>query len=194
MTLPAMTEKLGQSLKPKRFAHSLGVADTAKRLAELHGADPEKAYLAGILHDCAKYLTADEMLQTALALHISVDEWERESPELLHAKLGAAIAQREYGVADEDVLRAIERHIGGAPGMPLLDLLVNLSDYIEPGRDFSDVERLRELAWSDPETAMVEAFRGSMIHILKKHMILYPTTVYTYNDLLARIAARSDES
>ena len=40
-----------KNIKEKRYLHSLSVAVLAKELALCHHVDPEKAYIAGLLHD-----------------------------------------------------------------------------------------------------------------------------------------------
>lgn len=48
---------LKKSLEKKRYTHTLGVANTAACLAMRYGADVNKAYLAGLLHDNAKCIS-----------------------------------------------------------------------------------------------------------------------------------------
>ena len=49
----------------KRFVHSCNVAEMCVKLAEIHGEDKEKAYVAGILHDIRKEID-DETLEKEL--------------------------------------------------------------------------------------------------------------------------------
>ena len=51
-----------------------------------------------------------------------------------------------YGVTDLEVLDAIRYHTSGREGMTLMDKIVCLADYMEPGRDFPGVHKIRELA------------------------------------------------
>lgn len=57
MTTKEIQKDLKNKLKPARYEHTLGVSDTARHLAEIHGYDSVKAALAGLLHDCAKYMS-----------------------------------------------------------------------------------------------------------------------------------------
>lgn len=179
-----MIDTLSRHISPKRLLHSLGVAETARTLARQHGENEDKAYLAGLLHDCAKGLPPAQMLVKAERAGLTPDACQRLHPELLHPQLGAIIARKDYGVEDEAVLQAIGRHMSGAPGMTRLDMIVNLADMIEPGRDYPGVETLRELARGDITQAMISGLRETMLHVLSQGYILHPDTVNTYNWLL----------
>ena len=48
-------------LTDHRYQHTLGVMETAIELANRYGADPNKAELAAIFHDYAKFRPKDEM-------------------------------------------------------------------------------------------------------------------------------------
>ena len=54
-------EKLSTMLKPNRLQHSINVANCAVKLSEIYSYDKDKAYLAGLVHDCAKYFTKDQV-------------------------------------------------------------------------------------------------------------------------------------
>ena len=148
MTEQEIIEDLRKRLKPSRFAHTMGVAYTAAELASLNGIYPGKAYIAGLLHDCAKNLS-DEKLKK-LAEVSGADEEEMAVKPVLHAPVGAYVAKERYGVVDNEVLCAIRRHTVGAEDMSLLDAIVYVADMIEPGRKYFDgLERARALARRD---------------------------------------------
>ena len=44
-----------EQITEKRYVHTLGVAETAVKLAKRYGADVKKAELAAIFHDYAKF-------------------------------------------------------------------------------------------------------------------------------------------
>ncbi len=152
--LGAIREKLCAALPERRYLHSLGVADEAVALAELYGADIAKARLAGLLHDCAKGYPVDEQIPRCDAAGIELDEETRLCPPVVHGCLGAWIAEREYGVSDQAVLRAIRLHTVGAADMTLLDKIVWLADKTERGRTFDGVERLRDESRRDLDSAI----------------------------------------
>ncbi len=144
--------KMESLLSPHRFAHVKNVAKTAVRLAQIYGADMDKAYIAGMLHDCAKYLDDDQMLDAAKEYKIELEEVEKQSLQLVHAKVGAVFAKEIYGIEDEDILNAIRYHTTGRPEMSILEKIIYVADYIEPGRKrmVDDVEaaKMLELARS----------------------------------------------
>ena len=158
-----LMRRLAEHLSPRRLEHSRQVAETAAALAVRHGLAAEPAWLAGILHDCARELTPKEMRAAARQTELSwgiEEEWE---PVLLHAPLAAHWAKTRYGIEDADVLQAIALHTTGAPQMKLLDKILYLADLIEPGRDFVGVgKQLRVImpaivVWFDASRSPVTA-------------------------------------
>ncbi len=133
-------------LSDKRYAHTLRVAETAERLAKLHGLDPERARLAGLLHDTAREIGKEELLRVAQEDGLAVGDFERERPILLHGPVAAELAREDLGVEDGEILDAVRAHTIGEPGMGPLALALFVADKIEPGREQSGVEDLRELA------------------------------------------------
>jgi len=133
-------------LSDKRHAHTLRVAETAERLAKLHGLDPQRARLAGLLHDTAREIGKQELLRVAEEDGLSVGDFERERPILLHGPVAAELAKEDLGVDDGEILDAVRVHTTGEPGMGPLALVLLVADKIEPDREQPGVEDLRELA------------------------------------------------
>jgi predicted HD superfamily hydrolase involved in NAD metabolism len=163
-----------ERLSEKRYAHTLRVADTAERLARIHGLDPARVRLAALLHDAARETEPDEFLRLAAAWDLAVGEPERESPKLLHAPVAAELARRELGVEDEEVLGAIRDHTVGSAGMSSLALALYVADKIEPARDYPSVERLRKLASEDLREAAAEALRRVVAHNEERGRPVHP--------------------
>lgn len=157
--LHAAEEFTRARISPKRYAHTLGVADTAERLATIHGLDPQRARLAALLHDAARELKSEDLLKLAEERRLPIDEPERQSPKLLHGPIAAEMAKRELGIGDGEVLEAVRVHTTGEPGMGPLALALFVADKIEPGRDYPSVGRLRELAELDIEKAAAGVLR-----------------------------------
>lgn len=151
-------------LSDKRYAHVLGVADTAEALARTHGLPPEKTRLAALLHDVARESGPEELLESATRYGLEPDEGTRERPMLLHGPVAAEVARRDLGVEDPEVLEAVRVHTTGAPEIGPLALAVYVADKIEPGRDYPSVVRLRELARKDLRRAAVEILRATEAH------------------------------
>ncbi len=150
MPLDSMQCLLRQSISLHRYEHSLGVMDTAVSLARQFGADVEACRVAGLLHDCAKSLSDTQLLETVRRGHVELYDHEDEFPWLLHAPAGSVLAQEIYGVEDTRILTAIRRHTVGAPEMSLMDTIIFVSDFIEPGRKtFEGLDEVRLVAQRD---------------------------------------------
>ena len=180
---------LANELRPARFRHCRDVSQTAVRLAERWDADIEKARLAGIVHDCARNLKGEELLKTSRQFGMIPSPLELLQPALIHAPLGAIIAERRFGISEPQVLQAIRRHTTGAPQMTLLDKVIYLSDCIEPGRNFSGVRKIRDMAVEDLDAAVLLAYEHSILFVVANGGLLHPNTVEGRNSLLMELKA-----
>ena len=170
----------------KRYVHTLGVAETAVELAERFGVDVKKAELAAIFHDYAKFRSKEEMKQIIINENMAKDLLDFHS-ELWHAPVGAYLVEQEAGITDREILDAIAYHTTGRIGMTLLEKVVYLADYIEPGRSFPGVDEVRDIAKKSLDLAMVQAVRNSIVFLMNKKQAIYPDTFHTYNDLILNL-------
>lgn len=186
MNLDVLREAARNQMPEKRWQHTLGVVETAVRLAKRYGADPAKAELAALLHDYAKAWPVKRQEQVIREQGLPQELLDYDK-ELWHAHVGAWAVRTEHGIADEEVLDAIRYHTSGRERMTLLDKIVCLADYIEPGRDFPGVARIRELAENSLEEALVAGFDSTIRHLLDQGKRIFPMTVIARNALLAEI-------
>lgn len=171
-----------EHLKPRRYKHCLGVEECAVDLARRWGADPEKASLAGLLHDCAKQMEEDVLLAYLREHGYEPDEWELLCPQTLHAPAGAIVAREVLGVEDEEVLHAIACHCAPGTEMNMLDKIISLSDIIEPNRkDIPDLDVLRTMAKKDLSAAYHRYLGNTIRHLVKKDIPVHPNTLLSYN-------------
>jgi predicted HD superfamily hydrolase involved in NAD metabolism len=155
MELEKLRDRMKNILKESRYKHSLGVEEVAYDLALLNGYDTEKASIAGILHDCAKCLTDEQLLKECEKYCLPVKEIELLNRQLLHAKLGAVYAEKIYGVKDQEILDSITFHTTGRPGMTVLEKIIFIADYIEPYRKpLPGIEEIRKMAYEDLDPAI----------------------------------------
>jgi len=186
MNLEQLKEATRRQMPDKRWKHTLGVVDTAVALAERYGGDAKRAELAALLHDYAKAWAIDRM-ETIIREQGLPPELLEYDKELWHAHVGAWAVQAEHGIADEEVLNAIRYHTSGRERMTKLDKIVCLADYIEPGRDFPGVDRLRELANVGLEEALASAFGSTIAVLVERGKRIFPLTVAARNDLITQI-------
>ena len=137
----------------KRVPHVIGCSDTAERLAWKYGADVTDAKRAGILHDVTKALNGEEQLNLCDRYAIILDNFERKNPKILHAKTGAAVAERIFG-ENSAVCDAIRWHTTGKADMTLLEKIIYIADYMEPNRSFDGVEELRRMTEENLDDAI----------------------------------------
>lgn len=151
----AIGKELEKRISGKRMKHMYGVAYEAMRLADKWGESAESAYIAGMVHDCAKELGNDETFKLLREFGFEITEEFRACPPLLHAPLGAYIAERDFGIDDRDILNAVRYHTTGRPNMSLLEKIIYVSDFIEPSRSFRDVELVRGIAYEELDAAVL---------------------------------------
>jgi ribosome silencing factor RsfS/YbeB/iojap len=165
--------ELGQE---HRYAHTLRVARFAERLAFAHGEDPAKARLAGLFHDLARLYSAQQLLDACTARAMTIDEFERANPIVLHARLGAELAREFYGVQDEAILSAIRKHTVAAPAMSRLDAIIYLADGLEPGRSFTQRAAYAELALRDLGAALRAVLESTIVYLRGRGLEIAPQT------------------
>ena len=146
MNVEEINANLKQVLKESRYNHSVGVAQTAQKLAMQYGANPDKAYLAGLVHDCAKCFSAQELMKKIKLYDIELSSDTLKAEPLLHSFVGAFEAKHTYGIDDEEIFDAIYYHTIGKADMPLLTAIVYLADAIEPLRNYPGVDEIRREA------------------------------------------------
>jgi predicted HD superfamily hydrolase involved in NAD metabolism len=187
MNRSEIRKKLEKQLNKKRFEHSLGVEYVSGCLAMVHGADVEKALMAGLLHDCAKCLSGEEKISKCIKYGIHISKCEKNNPELLHAKLGACYAKIKYEVNDPEILTAIKYHTTGRPAMTLMEKIIFVADYIEPNRRvLPEIELIRREAFADLDKAVVHILRNTLSYLDNTDTETDETSLKTYNYYVRR--------
>jgi len=176
-------EVVKDSMSSYRWEHSLGVAETAKELARFWGADPEKAWLAGIFHDFAREFPEDQLIKIAIEHGLSVLREEKANPVVLHAPVGAFLVREKFGITDPEILSAIAKHTVGGESLTLLDKIILLADMIEAGRDWPGVEKLRYMVYQDLDQTLKEALEGTIRFLKEKGQVIHPHTLVAYRNL-----------
>lgn len=174
-------KKTKKTLNTQRFKHCLSVEKTAIHLAKIYRISHEKIALAGLLHDCAKWMNNDQILKQAKKSGLKIDPFMKIQPKLLHGPLSAHFAKVHFGIKDEGILTAIKNHTSGRPNMTKLEKIIYLADHIEPGRKYKNVKKIRKIAFTQMDKA-IALIAGEMLqYLLDKGLSIYPRTVLTRN-------------
>ncbi len=179
---------LKSKLTPKRYAHVLSVRALAIDLTTRYDADLRKVNLAALLHDCAKWMSTSELYDTAANHRIQLDEIECHNPSLVHAPIGAMLAVSRFHVDDPEILNAIRIHTTGSSRMTLIDKILYVADFAEPGRTYAEAHTVREIAYQDLKKAVFEVSRYKIEHLLTKGVLIHPYTIDAYNSALREIS------
>ncbi|HEM6265765.1 TPA: bis(5'-nucleosyl)-tetraphosphatase (symmetrical) YqeK [Streptococcus suis] len=180
----ALLEKIRVAMKPARFQHVLGVEEAALALADRYGCDSKKASLAALLHDYAKEVEDQVFLDLIAKYDLDRDllNWDNN---IWHGVVGAYKIAEDFGLEDEEIFQAIQRHTVGAGQMTLLDKVLYVADYIEPNREFPGVDEARRIAKESLDKAVAYETAQTISYLAKKGIPIYPQTLETYNGYVA---------
>ncbi len=173
---------LSSRLNEHRFKHSLCVAEEAKRLALKYGADAEKAYLAGLLHDITKNAEGDEHLQIFSQFGIMLNDVEKNTKKLWHAISGAAYVEHILNVNDLDIINAIRYHTTAKAGMTKFEKIIYLADFTSADRDYDDVDVIREYVDKSLDEAFIYALQYSICDLVQRKRAVHFDTLAAFNE------------
>lgn len=179
-----ITKYIKKNLKESRFEHSIRVKDTAQKLAKQYGEDVEKASIAALVHDCAKYLSNEKLIKYSEEYGYLIDEVALRNPSLLHSVAAAYIAKTEMDIQDLDILNAITYHTTGRKNMSLLEKIIYISDYIEPGRNFPSIDVMREKTFNNLDEGLLFGLDNTINYVIKRGELLHRDTVDARNELI----------
>lgn len=176
-------------LSPRRFAHTVGVAETAVALAGIYGVDPSDAWTAGMLHDWDKELTPSQLVEAGKRYGIPLDFDDPATDPVLHAFTGAAAVREEYPGLSEEIVAAVARHTVADVRMSPLDCVVYVADAMEPGRNGRGPDALREAAGTlSLEQLFLLAYRISLTKLIERGRPLYPECARIFNAALREVS------
>lgn len=176
---------LKENLNEERYLHTLGTADCARELAQRFKLDEEKAYLAGLLHDCAKCFSKEKLLEI-INKNLEVEESEMLNYKTLHAPVSAYIAQTEFGIKDEEILSAIRWHTLGKLDMSTFEKIVFLADKIEPNtRDKEYSKKIITILNEENglNKALLICYKETLKSLVNRDLKICLLTVKIYNKL-----------
>ena len=176
---------LKANLNEKRYIHSIGTAECAKELAKKFGENEEKAYVAGLLHDCAKCFSYEESVKI-LENYSLVDEEEKNNYKTIHAPVSAYIAETEFGVTDKELLSSIRWHTLGHVDMSDFEKIVFIADKIEVRtrtEDYADNIRKALDEENGLNKAMLACYKETIKSLVNRNLKICTATVDIYNKL-----------
>lgn len=185
MNYTKIQEWLKENLNEKRYIHTLGTANCAKELAKQFGLNQDKAYLAGLLHDCAKCFSNEKLLDI-IHQHLDVEECEMLNYKTLHAPVSAYIAETEFNITDKEIISAIRWHTLGKLNMTDFEKIIFIADKIEPNtRDKEYSDKIRELLsqGNGLNKALLKCYKETIKSLVKRDLKICLLTIEIYNKL-----------
>lgn len=178
---------LQETLSKKRYEHSIHVANKAVELAQIYGSDIDKARIAGLIHDCAKEMPSDELMDFIRLEGNEPDPVSLAQKELLHGPAAVYFCKNKFFIEDEEILSAVQFHTTGKANMTMLDKIIYISDFIEVGREFPGVNDLRNLAMIDINSALLKSFDSTISYVIQKQRMIHPDTINARNYLIKNL-------
>lgn len=182
-------EKILKGMLPeRRLKHSLNVSKCAVKLSEIYKCDKEKAEIAGLVHDCAKYFTDEQIEDSIKRFNVELDPLEVNNIALSHSVIGSYVAVDIFNIKDEEIINAIKYHTTGKENMSLLEKIIYIADLIEEDRNFPRVEELRELTYSGKlEEALLLSFNNTIKFVIDNNQLIHPRTIKARNYILEEL-------
>ncbi|MGY3778867.1 bis(5'-nucleosyl)-tetraphosphatase (symmetrical) YqeK [Isobaculum melis] len=180
VTREALLAHVQSKMSTKRFKHVLGVEKTAIALAEKYGSSEEAASIAALIHDYAKELPMSEMKSVIETAGLN-PEMLNFGSEICHGPVATELAKKDFGITSEDILNAIRYHTVGAVQMSLLEKIIFVADFIEPGRSFPGVDTARAIANQDLDEAVLFEMKHTLTYLISIEARIYPETILAYN-------------
>jgi len=172
------------------YNHCVATAEMAAELARYHRLDPQKARMAGLLHDIARSLNESALIEQAERLGIEPSRFERDNPVLLHAPVAARIAQDKLGIDDLEVLEAIAAHTTGMRGMGAIARVLFVADYAEPARNMPGVESVRALLPENLKDAVLLVLENKIDYVRRAGFTVDPRAIELRAELVEKKPAR----
>ncbi|NFO12071.1 HD domain-containing protein [Clostridium botulinum] len=177
---------LKENLNSNRYNHTLGVVETAKKLAEVNKISIEKAEIAALAHDVAKNLSLQKMQLIIEKNNIELTNTEKENSNLWHSIIAPIEARNKLKINDEDILDAVRWHTTGKENMSILTKIIYIADMIEPGRDFPGVEKIRQTTFENLDEGVLLGLTESMKDLLNRNLIIDLNTIKARNYFLLK--------
>lgn len=182
--------QMEQDIGKERFEHCLRTADFALELAEINNADKEKAYLAGLLHDCGKFKDKKLLYKKASKYEMLSSYFGKDSEKVLHAYFGAILAREKFKIEDEEILRAIKYHATGRADMTLLEKIIYCADTFERGRTYREADELREITIRDLNAGLLEGLRFTLMNLSNSYLYIDKNTFEAYNFIVKEMSEK----
>ena len=188
MNYKNIEDKLKEMLPEKRLKHSRSVSQCAVKLSKIYDCDIEKAKIAGLIHDCAKYFNDEQVEYSIEKFNIKLDPLEENNLALSHSIIGSYIIKDVFNIEEEDIINAVKYHTTGRENMTLLEKIIYMADLIEDGRKFPLVDELRELTYGGKlDEALLLSFNNTIKYVIERNQLIHPRTVSARNYLLKEI-------
>ena len=200
-TIDYIQKWLEENLSAKRYSHSIGAAQAAQALAKIFNQDEQKAYLAGLVHDCAKNMDDAYLLDLIKnEIKVGYEQSELKNPKTYHAIAGAYLIQKEFEIDDSEIISAVRNHTIGKVEMSIFDKIIFLADKIEPNsRDEKYRKKILKLIEKHKgviglDLALLKCFCETIKSLVVRKYYICSNTIDVYNELQQKVGELLEEN
>ncbi|MDR0890835.1 MAG: bis(5'-nucleosyl)-tetraphosphatase (symmetrical) YqeK [Endomicrobium sp.] len=174
-----------KNLTHQRLQHSVQVAILAEDIAyNYEKIDPNKVYLAAILHDCAKCMSNTDLISFVNRYNLQIFDKDiiiKHCPNLLHSFVGSSIAKVKFQIQDEDILNAIQFHSQGRKDMSTCEKIIFISDFIAHKKNKLEILKLINSAKDNLNLTFMNVLISKIKYNLRRHFYLSNQIIDTWN-------------
>lgn len=178
MDIELVKNTLKTLVSDRRYEHSVRVAELAQALAKHYKENELSAYLAGLVHDCAKDMTPQSSILEFSDQH---EQLFKDYPAIWHAQVVPVVAAHYFMGLESDVIQAATSHTTGRAAMSNLEKIVFIADFCEPGRSFSQRKELEHLAFDSLDTTVLEIASLILARLIQQKRSIHPNLLSCYN-------------
>lgn len=177
-------KKVKKELSRSRFQHVLRVEQTAIEIAEIYDVDVEKVSIAALLHDYAKERSNRFMKDTIINENLELEMLDYGN-QICHGPVASALAKKEFGITNKEILNAIYYHTFGSKNMSDVEKVIFIADYIEPKRKFKEADKARKNVKKSLDKTVSYIVKKTLINLIEKERKVYPKALETYNETIS---------
>jgi len=173
----------------KRIIHSISTANFMEKNARIFNIDKNKAYTAGFLHDLAKDLKDDKLINLSESfmkrniIKINYFDFKKEHPFLLHGVASSELIIRELSIYDKDLLEAVCAHTLGGEKISKLAMFTFISDFCEPRRNYVHAKVVQRMLIKEKKfnKAYFYSYFFLLYNLIRKQKEICPESIEGYN-------------
>jgi nicotinate-nucleotide adenylyltransferase len=186
--IKSLDDLVSKELSKELYLHSAATLKYAAFLSDLYELKEDDYYkicVASILHDYGKKLNIEDQRKISFEnkneIKANLNDFRINA--ILHGFCGSVLVKNELGIYDKKIIESIKYHTVGRVNMSMVEKIVYISDKIEDGRKYEDIDYLREISLKNINLCLLEVYKNNIIYIIKRNKSIYSRTFNIWNNI-----------